>query len=112
MWNMEKSHLPPRILLKGVVTYPLNQGPIVLPLDTATEAKKSAHEVIVDKTVFSHSDSQKCGRWVPVVLGTACWTSPQSQGNYEVKETDKIIHGVSSTMDMCVLLSGFGRIYY
>ena len=119
MWSLEKSHLSPRIILEGVVTdvpktlqkilsshpYPLNQGPIVLPIDTTTEAKKSAHEVIVDKTIFSHSDSQQCGRWVPVVLGSACWISPQSQGNYEVKDTSMIIHGVSSTMDMSVVYS-------
>ena len=120
MWNLEKSHIMPLIIVEGVSTalpktlqqilsnhpYPLNQGPIVLPIDTITEAKKSVHEVIVDKTIFSHSDSQKCGRWAPVVLGSACWTNPQSQGNYEVKEdTDIFIQGVSSTMDMSVVYS-------
>jgi hypothetical protein len=117
MWSLEKGHILPVIIVEGVVTavpktlqqilsrhpFPINQGPIVLPLDTNTEAKKSAHEVLVDKTMFSHSDTQECGKWAPVVFGSACWTSPQSKGNCEVKNTDMTIHGVSSTMDMSVV---------
>ena len=116
-WSLDKSHVLPVIIVEDVVTdvpktlqqilcshpYPLNQGPIVLPLDTNTESKKSAQEVISDKTMFSHPDTQECGEWTPVVFGSACWTSQQKKGNYEVKETDLTIHGASSTMNMSVV---------
>ena len=54
LWNSEKSHNLPRAIIDGVSIdfpktlqqilcnhpYPLNQGPIVLPIDTNTESKK------------------------------------------------------------------------
>jgi hypothetical protein len=61
------------------LSYPLSQGPVVLPLDCVTEpglrsctgTSKSTSEVLRERTMFSHSDSQKCYEWVPIEVGMA-----------------------------------------
>ena len=117
MSTYEKSHIRPKAIIDSVLInlpktlqqilschpYPLNQGPIVLPIDTNTETKKSVNDVLKDRTIFSHSDTQTCGKWVPVVFGPAAWTKPQSKGNYEVTDIDMSIHGAASTMYMSVV---------
>ena len=63
--------------------FPLSQGPVVLPLDCATDggletfpgSNKSTSEVLRERTMFSHSESQKCYEWVPTEVGMAAWVT-------------------------------------
>ena len=80
-------------------SYPLSQGPVVLPLDCATEpglrsftgTSKSTSEVLRERTMFSHSDSQKCYEWVPIEVGMAAFSA---------KISDMKIVGPASLMTM------------
>jgi hypothetical protein len=113
----QKSHVRPYVIIDGVLQnlpktlqqllsahpFPLSQGPITLRLDTNTETKETVADVAKAQTVFSHCDTQACGRWVPTVLGTAAWTGKQDGGNYMVTELDMNIQGVASTMDMSLV---------
>ena len=53
--------------------YPLSQGPVLLPVDCETENINSASEVLTEKTIFNHSDSQDCFEWIPVIVGVSAW---------------------------------------
>ena len=53
--------------------YPLSQGPVILPLDCATEDKKSESEIVNAKTMFKHKKSQKCFEWRPKLGGISAW---------------------------------------
>ena len=115
----EKSHIRPFAIIGDVLQhlpktfqqllsdhpFPISQGPIVVPLDTNTEAKETVADVLKAKTVFSHCDTQACGRWVPTVLGPAAWTEKQGKGNYMVTESDMNIQGVASLMDMSLVFT-------
>ena len=54
--------------------FPLFQGPVVLPLDTATEEKLSVDQVLIKRTVFTHSGDQACGEWEPIATGLLAWS--------------------------------------
>ena len=54
-------------------SFPLSQGPVVLPIDCNTEAMKLSAEVLADKTVFEHSDQLNCHEWVPIEAGVSAW---------------------------------------
>ena len=93
----------PRTLqqILGAHPFPLSQGPVVLPLDTRTEDKKTVAEVLQAKTMFSHCENQACGLWTPQVLGTAAWTDTTDGGTYVVTEPadqDIKLQGVANTM--------------
>ena len=113
----ENAHIHPRAIIDGKIQplqatlqqmlsehpFPLSQGPIVLPLDTRTEEKKTVDDVLKNKTVFAHSETQACSLWSPDVLGTAAWTDTRDKGTYVVTQPDKEIKGVASTMDMSMV---------
>ena len=115
----EKAHLKPSAIVNGeflelpktlqqilaVHPFPISQGPVVLPLDTRTEDKKTVTEVLQAKTIFSHCETQTCGRWTPKVLGTAAWTDTSDEGTYVVTEPDQDIQGVASTRDMSMVFT-------
>ena len=104
VWVDGKSIHLPRTLqhLLASHPFPLNQGPVVIPLDTNTETKISVTEVMQAKTVFSHRDTQPCARWVPEVLGTSAWTGKQGQ-EYNVTDLVFSIQGAASNVDMSLV---------
>ena len=73
--------------------FPRNQGPLRLPLDSnniVTECK--------EKTLFSHSDSQPCAAWVPVMKGIHAWDGDQGQVTYKVSGLSRVgIKGAATT---------------
>ena len=85
--------------------FPLNQGPVVLPLDTTTESKFSENEVVSRRTMFSHSVDQPCGLWVPKVFGPAAWTSKPEEGTFMVTESNGNITAAASRMDMVMVFT-------
>ena len=97
-----KYHKLPKTLLDilNAHHFPLNQGPVVLPLDTTTESKFSENEVVSRRTLFSHSVDQPCGLWVPKVFGPAAWTSKPEEGTFMVTESNGNIAAAASRMDM------------
>jgi hypothetical protein len=80
--------------------FPLNQGPLIIALDTNTEEKKSVAEVMKARTVFSHSDTQPCARWVPEVRGKNAWTCEEGKFSYKVTNCQFRIQGPASTVNM------------
>ena len=50
-----------------------------------------------DKTLFSHSDSQLCAAWVPLVKGMNAWSGNQGQVTYKVTDLNMSIQGAAST---------------
>ena len=44
----------------GAHNFPLFQGPVFLPIDTATEEKLTVGQVLITRTVFGHSEGQDC----------------------------------------------------
>ena len=78
---------------------------MVLPLDTRTYDKRTVAEVLKARTIFSHCETQACGRWAPKALGTAAWTDTSDKGTYVVTEPDQDIQGVSSTRDMSMVFT-------
>ena len=81
--------------------YPVSQGPVMIPLDANTDPKKLPHLVLRYKTVFTHSHTQKCVEWVPVVDGIPAWTKDEE--TFSVGEKMFRIHGAASGMDMGLL---------
>ena len=88
------------------LSYPLSQGPVVLPLDCVTEpglrsctgTSKSTSEVLRERTMFSHSDSQKCYEWVPIEVGMAALGAVKE--TFSAKISDMNIAGPASLMTM------------
>ena len=74
--------------------YPLSQGPVLLPIDCSTEDKLSADEVISARTLFSHSDSQKCSEWTFDSRVDSAW------GNFKVQDLRFSIQGAASMTHM------------
>ena len=95
-----KSSYVPRSLQQILTrsSYPLSQGPVVLPIDCNTEAKKSVVEVLTDKTVFNHSDSQSCYEWVPVETGVSAWEKVGI--TFCVKPPEMSLSGAASLRNM------------
>jgi uncharacterized C2H2 Zn-finger protein len=88
------------------LSFPLSQGPVVLPLDCATEAglkscygaNKSTSEVLRERTMFSHSECQKCYEWVPTEIGLAAWVGAKE--TFSAKIPSMKIAGPASMMNM------------
>ena len=83
------------------LSFPLSQGPVVLPLDCATvEGRriKSTSEVLHEKTMFSHSDSQSCYEWIPTEVGMAAWGATKE--TYSAKTLNMKIAGPASLKNM------------
>ena len=101
-------HYLPRSLQKILsnLSFPLSQGPVVLPLDCATEkglksfygTSNSTSEVLSEKTKFSHSDSQECFEWVPTVVGIDAWVLQKETFNANIPNLK--IAGPASLMTM------------
>jgi hypothetical protein len=85
--------------------FPISQGPVVLPLDTRAEDKKTMAQILQSKTVFTHCETQSCGRWAPKVFGTAAWTGTNYEETYVVTQPDQNIQGVASNMDMSMVFT-------
>ena len=112
----EKSHVSPSAVINSKYQklqktlhnllnahhFPLNQGPIVFPLDTSTESRASESAVLLRRTIFSHSVDQPCGLWVPKVFGPAAWTLKQDEGTFTVTESKGDITAAASRMDMVI----------
>ena len=81
--------------------YPLSQGPVLLPIDCATEEKKSINEVLTAKTVFAHSDSQRCYEWTPASAGTSTWGTLDN--SYEVSDLNFCVQGPASLKNMAIV---------
>ena len=102
------SHFVPRSLqqILSNQSYPLSQGPVVLPLDCVTEpgmrsftgTSKSTSEVLYERTMFSHSDTQQCYEWVPTVVGMAALGGIKE--TFSAKISDMKIEGPASLMTM------------
>ena len=72
-----------------------------MALDTNTEDSRSVSQVLKDRTVFSHNETQVCAKWIPRVNGTTAWNIKDGQEvDYEVTELDVRVQGVSSTSNM------------
>ena len=93
----------PRTLQKILTShsYPLSQGPVLLPIegriDRGLGNEKTFSEVLRDKTMFSHSDSQNCYEWFPNIAGMSAWGQ---QSKYEVREMRFDLEGAASMRDM------------
>ena len=112
-------HLPVRIFSKDVKVieeilrpihqilskhpYPLSQGPVLLPIDCATEDKKSINEVLTAKTVFTHCDTQCCYEWSPTIAGISAWG--YEENNYEIKDLKFSVQGPASIKNMAIIYS-------
>ena len=84
--------------------YPLSQGPVNLPLDCATGDGKTANEILTFKTIFTHSDSQDCGEWIPGAFGLSAWGETEIDdsvhergGSYIVSALEQKIQGAASS---------------
>ena len=104
--NNEYQKLPKTLQdLLNAHHFPLNQGPIVFPLDTSTESRASESAVLLRRTIFSHSVDQPCGLWVPKVFGPAAWTLKQDEGTFTVTESKGNITAAASRMDMVMVFT-------
>ena len=83
--------------------YPLSQGPVLLPVDCATEDKKSIDEVLSAKTLFTHCDTQGCYEWSPATAGVSAWG--QGGNCYEIKDIKFSVQGPASMKNMAVVYS-------
>ena len=83
--------------------FPLSQGPVNLALDTNTEARKSVGQVVREKTVFSHNETQVCAKYSPSAKVTTAWNvrdDHETVVDYKVTELDVKVEGVASTSNM------------
>ena len=53
--------------------FPLQQGPSIPQLDCAPFSNQTETEMLIAKTIFSHSESQECGEWTPLQSGLGGW---------------------------------------
>ena len=53
--------------------FPLSQGPVILALDTNSESRKSVGQVVRERTVFSHNETQVCAKYSPSAEVTTAW---------------------------------------
>jgi hypothetical protein len=93
-------------------TFPLSQGPVLLPNDCLTTEKyetepipKSVSQVLTSKTVFSHKVSQACYEWHPSSRGVSAWG--KEGAGCEVRAlsgvVDLTLAGPASVMSMSVV---------
>ena len=83
--------------------YPLSQGPVILPLDCATEDKKSESEIVNAKTMFKHKESQKCFEWRPKLGGISAWGGEGNKIGYDIKDANFSIEGAASSLEKEIL---------
>ena len=72
--------------------FPRSQGPLRMPIKSENFTREFG-----DKTLFSHSDSQLCAAWVPLVKGMNAWSGDQGQVTYKVTDLNMSIQGAAST---------------
>ena len=109
MVNGELVDLPRTLqFLMSKHSYPLSQGPVLLPIDCIASEKyehlpipKSVSEVLSAKTTFNHNEKQGCFEWSPVSEGVTAWG--QEVPSYEVGVSKFAIQGAASTKDMAVV---------
>ena len=106
MSEMNKIKELPRSLQKILSKhpYPLSQGPVLLPLDSATEDNKSVESVLATKTVFNHNNAEQgCHEWVPVGSpGVSSW-GQDSEAKYTLTDINFSLQGVASTKNMGIV---------
>ena len=78
--------------------FPRSQGPLRMPIK-----RENLTREFRDKTLFSHSDSQLCAAWVPIVKGINAWSGDQGQVTYKVTDLSMKIQGAVSTRNKSVL---------
>ena len=61
-------------------------------------ANKSPSEVFRERTMFSHTEGQKCYEWVPTEIGIAAWVGTKETFNAKIPNMK--IAGPASLMDM------------
>ena len=91
MINDELVNLPRTLqYLMSKHSYPLSQGPVLLPIDCHVSEKweqlpksKSISKVLSTKTTFSHDEKQGCFDWSPVSGGVSAWG--QGVSSYELR---------------------------
>ena len=95
--------------------FPLLQGPLIFHLDSSAYIIQTEKEMLVAKTIFSHSESQECGEWTPIQSGLDGWRnisnctsgSKEFSETYkfsEISESDYRIQGPSSSIKNMNLL--------
>ena len=88
---------------------PLFQGPVVLPLDTVQGRNCLCDQVLIKRTVFTHSGDQACGEWEPIATGLLAWNvtsdmeSYYDTPDYDVNEMEVTLEGVASTRFMSII---------
>ena len=86
-------------------SFPLLQGPSIPQLDCVIYGNKTPNEMLMAKTIFSHSESQECGEWTPIQSGLDGWgnistntSQEKSQCEiYTVSQLEKRIQGPSTS---------------
>ena len=82
---------------------PLNQGPVILPLDCYQEMPEK--KMMSLRTEFGHSPEQDCYEWIPIDDGISCWKIKLignleiERNHYKVKELSYNIAGPSSSKE-------------
>ena len=96
--------------------YPLSQGPVNGPLDSAmdeaysptakdeqklpNDSRKSLEEVMHYRTIFTHSDMQECGEWLPSdEIDSEDTMNRFTQKLYKITNQTYQIHGPASAME-------------
>ena len=92
--------------------FPLQQGPFIPHLDCDAFSNQTENEMLTAKTMFSHCESQECGKWTPIQSGLDGWRTitpntsqlKSSCETYSVSNLEKQIQGpASSKKDMNLL---------
>ena len=94
--------------------FPKNQGPVIFPIEGEGEWEngrkinvRSLKDVMDQRTVFYHDDTQPCGVWDPSIIGIDAWKESQQTENpafiVNKLEIGKHVQGPSSLSDMRVV---------
>ena len=83
--------------------FPLNQGPLVLPLDDHFLGEKiSTSEVFEKKMIFKHDENQECFEWIPSEVGINAWNDGEE---FILKKPSFSPQGPVSTKKMEIVYS-------
>ena len=81
--------------------FPLNQGPVVFPLDDHIKKKKiSTKEVLENRTVFEHDETQECFHWISNVTGREAW---KETNKFNLTKPKFSVQGPASTKTMGIV---------
>ena len=53
--------------------FPLRQGPFIPQLACTIYSNQTENQMLTEKTIFSHCESQECGEWIPIHSGLDGW---------------------------------------